>query len=94
LHVEREKRNILTLKRYNSANQNLEEMTHQSLAFSPFTFSSVRLFLIITAGGSRGTSDNCVEEQKRNYLLRKTKLKAIFALLSDNLVKATTLLTL
>jgi len=32
-------------------------------------------------GGSRGTSNNCVGEQKSNYLLRKTKLKAIFALL-------------
>jgi len=28
-----------------------------------------------------GTSNNCVEEQKNNYLLRKTKLKSMFDLL-------------
>jgi len=32
-------------------------------------------------GGSRGASSNCVGEQNSDYLLRKTKLKAIFALL-------------
>jgi len=32
-------------------------------------------------GGSRGTSNNRVEEQKSNYLLNKPELKAFFALL-------------
>jgi len=32
-------------------------------------------------GGSTGTSNNCVGEQNCNYLLRKTKLKAIFVFL-------------
>jgi len=34
-----------------------------------------------TRGGSRSTSNNCVGEQKSNFLLSKTELKAIFALL-------------
>jgi len=38
----------------------------------------LNLSLGFIKGGSRGTSNNCVEEQKSNYLLRKTELKAVF----------------
>jgi len=36
---------------------------------------------ILYRGGSRGTANSSVGEQSSNYLLRKTKLKAIFALI-------------
>jgi len=35
--------------------------------------------MFLFRGGSRGTTNNCVGEQNCNDLLRKTKLKAIFA---------------
>jgi len=39
-----------------------------------------KCFITNFRGGSRGTSNDCVREQKSNYLLRKAKLKAIFAI--------------
>jgi len=37
--------------------------------------------ITVNRNGSRGTSNNCAAEQDCNYFLRKTKLRAIFALL-------------
>jgi len=56
------------------------------------TFAERKISLILfkvemRRGGSRGTS-NCVGGQNTNYLLRKTKLKAVFALLHRYLKSA------
>jgi len=45
----------------------------------------------ISRGGSRGTSNNYVGDQNSNYLLRKNKLKVIFALLHRCLTYVRTL---
>jgi len=82
----------------------LEGYHHNIQNFVKFEWK-ITSFCTTYRGESRGTQDNCVGEQNSNNLLRKTKLKAIFALLHKcsmypkstsgiaNSLKATPLLT-